>query len=181
MEIFYNKYSFPNYYNWPFFFTIQKHVDTRIKQLDMWKTILSEFCQTNKIWKISKSFFLEQVGTNKTVNRQLSTDSINLLFDYFEKTGILVFSGKDFYYVMWKNIEEWQSIIYDSVVKHHRVDTLETLDYLMHDEETAKEEYSGMDKEILVLILKSLEKKGKCKLLADDTGNSYMGVKFIRK
>jgi hypothetical protein len=36
-----------------------------------------------------------------------------------------------------------------------------------------------MDRDLLILILKGLESKGKCKLIKDDD-DSYMGVQFIQ-
>ena len=181
MEIFSNKYEFPSHHSWPFFFTLQKHAETRIKQLEMWNQILKEFCQVNKLWKISKQFFIDNIGTNAKINRKLGSEGLNVVLNYFlykEKT--LIQCENEHFFVLWKRIEEWEQCIYDSVVKHHRVDTLETLEYLMNDEEVRNEEYFGIEKDLLITILKCLEKKGKCKLLQDDSGN-YMGVKFFKK
>jgi len=179
MDHFSNKYEFPAHHSWPFFYTIQKHAETRMKQLDMWANILKEFCKKNKLWKISKVFFIENIGKNTVINRKLSTESTNLLFDYFIKTNACLASGNDLFFVLWRGLDEWMQIIYDSVIKHHRVDSLETLDYLMYDEEVANEEYHGIDKDLLVGILKELEKRNRCLLLQDDQG-AFMGVKFMK-
>lgn len=179
MENIKSKYTFPNHYYWPFFYTIQKHAETRMKQLEMWATIVKEYCKANKIWKISKEFFLENIGKNTSINRKLSSEAANTIFEFMQNKLKMIFPAvKEYYFVLWKNVEEWQQCIYDSVIKHHRVDSLETLDYLMYDEEVANEEYFGIDKDLLVMLLKSLEQKGKCSLLQDD--GVYMGVKFIK-
>ena len=179
MDSFNNKFVYPEHYNWPFFFTIQKHMDTRLKQLDMWANIVKEFCKANKIWKITKSFFLEKVGVNTNVNRKLNREAVNLIFNYMENTVKCVIPITcEEYFVLWKNIEEWEDLFYNSVVKHHRIDSLETLDYLINDEENRNEEFYDMDKGLLIKILKGLESKNKCILIIDN--GKYLGVKFLK-
>ena len=63
--------------------------------------------------------------------------------------------------------------------KKKSIGKLETLDYLCYDEDNKYEEYYNMDRDLLILILKGLESKGKCKLIKDDD-DSYMGVQFIQ-
>ncbi len=48
------KYKFPDYYSWPFFFTIQKDGETKRKQLTMWSDLTVKFCQDNKVQKQEK-------------------------------------------------------------------------------------------------------------------------------
>lgn len=172
-------YTLPDFYNWPFFFTIQKHDETRKNQFDKWSDLLKDFCKTNKVYKISKDDFLRHLGKNEKINRQINSEFLDKLFDYFLKIRLLEAYGKDIYYVFWKKLEEWEETIYSAVIKQHRVETLETLDYLIYDEEMRKEEFYLMEKEMLELILKDMEKKLMCHLLTDDNG-IYVAVKFIK-
>lgn len=64
-----NTFSPPEYYNWPFFFTIQKNSETRIKQLTMWADLIMLFSNNCKIWRLSKSQFFNELGKNMKVNR----------------------------------------------------------------------------------------------------------------
>lgn len=59
----------PDYYDWPFFFTIQKHAETRIKQLSMWADLIRNFCKDTKVWRLSKSQFFNSLGKNTKINR----------------------------------------------------------------------------------------------------------------
>ena len=68
-EIQNKNYKYPEFYNWPFFFTIQKNAETRLKQFTMWSKLISEFCNSNRIWRISKSQFLNSLGRNENINR----------------------------------------------------------------------------------------------------------------
>lgn len=181
MEIkFKNSYNFPDYFKWPFFFTIQINADTRLKQLNMWANLTKDFCKANKIWRISKTFFKENVGKNESINRRLTQEGIDIIFSYMRDIAkCAVQIGNEDYYIMWKSLQEWEDCFYDVVNKHHRVDSLETLEYLMNDEEMKNEEFFGIDKELLVKILTGLESKRKCSLLKDETG-CYVGVKFLK-
>ncbi len=68
-EIINKNYKYPDFYNWPFFFTIQKNAETRLKQFSMWAKVIVEFCKANKIWRISKSQFANSLGHNSGINR----------------------------------------------------------------------------------------------------------------
>ena len=80
---------------------------------------------------------------------------------------------------MWKSLLEWEEFIYSAAAKHHRIETIETLEYIVNDEDNMSEEFYGMDKDLLVVILQKLEKSRRCMLLADDN-NHYVGVKFLK-
>lgn len=64
-----SNYKLPEYFNWPFFFTIQKHTETRLKQLSMWADLILNYCKTQKIWRMSKSQLANSIGRNTKVNR----------------------------------------------------------------------------------------------------------------
>jgi hypothetical protein len=80
---------------------------------------------------------------------------------------------------LWKSLLEWEEFIYIAAAKHHRIETIETLEYIVNDEDNMTEEFFGMDKDLLVIILQKLEKSKRCMLLADDN-NRYVGVKFLK-
>ena len=42
---------------------------------------------------------------------------------------------KEDYYILCKSLDEWEQCFYNLVNKHYRVDSFETLDYLISDEE----------------------------------------------
>jgi hypothetical protein len=80
---------------------------------------------------------------------------------------------------LWKSLLEWEEFIYSAAAKHHIKETIETLEYIVNDEDNTTEEFYGMDKDLLVIILQKLEKSNKCLSLADDN-NRYVGVKFLK-
>ena len=88
-------------------------------------------------------------------------------------------NNKDELYILWKSLNEWEEFLYGAATKHHRIDSIETLDYIVSDDDNETEEFYGMDKELLILILQKLEKVNKCMLLMDDN-KKYIGVKFLK-
>ena len=48
------------------------------------------------------------------------------------------------------------------IFKSTSIDKLETLDYITNDDDNSHEEYYKMDRELFIMILKHLEKNGKC-------------------
>ena len=175
-------YKFPNYFSWPFFFTIQKHGETRRKQLLMWTELILQFCKDNKLWRLSKSVFFDNLGQNPKINRKIALDSIETIFSSMVEGKRAVYVNekvKDELFVLWKTFSEWEDFIYQSAVNRQSIDKLETLQYITQDDDNKGEEYYNMDKDMLVTILLELEKKGKCQLLADDN-DVYMAVKFFK-
>jgi ESCRT-II complex subunit VPS25 len=174
------KFNFPEYFQWPFFFSIQKHAETRLKQLTMWKDLILSYCQTMKIWRLSKIQMLKYLGSNEKINRKLNSDAVDLIFEYLVEYGKGIYTNqinKEEVFILWKSIEGWKDFLYDSAFKHHRIEQIETLDYIVSDDDNREEEYYGMDKDLLIIILIQLEKKGKCVLLTD-SNDKYVGVKF---
>ena len=133
----------------------------------MWSDLLLSYCQQNKIWRISKSQFFNTLGQNKSINRKLSPEAINIIFDFFvnRKHAIYATKSNDEIFVLWKSISEWEEFIYSAAVKHHRIESIETLEYIVNDDDNMTEEFYGMDKDLLVIILQGLEKVNKCMVI----------------
>ena len=175
-------YKFPEYYRWPFFFTLQRHPETRKKQIEMWIKLIIQFCKDNKVWRLSKSEFYENIGKNPNIRRKLNNEAVDLIFNSLvsEKKAMYV-NPKilDDIFILWKSYEEWEKILTDAAMTRQSIEKIETLDFITEDEENAAEEYYHMDRDLLIRILKDMENKGKCGLLKDENG-SYIAVKFLR-
>ncbi len=95
----------------------------------------------------------------------MTNDAVDLIFEYFveKKLGIYInIKKRDEIFVLRKSISEWEDFIYSAATKHHRIETIETLEYIINDEDNMSEEFYGMDKDLLVIILQNLEKNRKC-------------------
>ena len=176
-----DSYKFPEYYNWPIFFTFQKHENTKRKQIKMWSALTLICCKDNKIFRLSKSDFYENIGRNNLIQRSLNFDDIKIIFENLVIDNKAMYVSKDNHdelFLLWKTIPEWENFFYESSIKKKSIGKLETIDYLCYNEDNKSEEYYNMDRDLLILILKGLESKGKCNLIKDND-NSYMGVKFL--
>ena len=175
------KYKYPEYFYWPFFFTLQTNGEVRRKQIHMWIDLVLKFCQDNKVWKLTHEVFSTNLGQNPKINRKLSENDINVIFQSLVdvKKAMFVNPKKpDDIYILWKSLNEWEQYLYNAAINRQSLDKLETLDYIIDDDDNKNEEYYNMDKNLLISILKGLESKGKCGLVKD--GDNYIAVKFIR-
>ena len=176
------KYKFPEYYQWPFFFTLQKHGATKRKQLTMWIELTLKFCQDNKVWRLGKNDFYENLGKNNKINRKISLEMVDIILQSMVQAKRAIWVNektKDEIFILWRTLNEWEDFIYQSAVKRQAIDAVETLEYISEDDDNSEEEYYKIDKDLLVKILKDLENQGKCNLLTNDNG-MYIGVKFIK-
>lgn len=113
----------------------------------------------------------------------MSNEAVNLIFESMVSKQFAMFINikinSDEIFILWKSLSEWEEFIYSAATKHHRIDTIETLEYIVNDDDNMTEEFYGMDKELLIIILQRLERIKKCMLLVDDS-NRYVGVKFLK-
>ena len=176
-------YKFPEYYRWPFFFTLQRHPETRKKQIDMWLNLIIQFCKDNKVWRLSKSEFFENIGKNPNIKRKLNNEAVDLIFNSLvQKKKAMYVNPKilDDIFILWKSYDEWEKILTEAAINRKSIEKIETLDFITEDEENSAEEYYKMDRDLLLRILSDMENKGQCGLLKDENG-SYIAVKFFRK
>ena len=61
------KYKFPEYFYWPFFFTLQTNGEVRRKQIHMWIDLVLKYCQDNKVWKLTPEIFSTNLGQNPKI------------------------------------------------------------------------------------------------------------------
>lgn len=176
------KYTFPEYYYWPFFFTLQKHAETRKKQIQMWLELTLKFCKDNKVWRLSKSDFYENLGKNPKIKRKLSNEAVNILFSSLVSNHKAMYvnpKNLDDVYILWKSFDEWKQVLFNAAITRQSIEKIETLDYITQDEDNSMEEYYNMDRDLLIMILLDLEKQGRCGLVKDSNGG-YIAVKFYR-
>ena len=175
------KYKFPDYFHWPFFFTLQTNGEVRRKQIHRWIDLILKFCQDNKVWKLTPEIFNKNLGQNPKINRKLDSKDTEVIFQSLVnvKKAVYIDPKKPVdIYILWRSFNEWEQYLYNAAMNRQSLDKLETLDYIIEDDDNKNEEYYNMDKNLLIAILKSLESKGKCGLVKD--GDSYIAVKFIR-
>ena len=133
-----DNYEYPEYYSWPIFFTFQKHENTKRKQIKMWSALTLKCCKDNKIFRLSKNYFNQNIGRNNKIDRQLNFDCIDIIFNTLildQKAMYVNKNNKDEIFVLWKTIPEWGNFFYESSIRRKSIDKIETLDYICYDDD----------------------------------------------
>ncbi|KAG8226091.1 hypothetical protein J437_LFUL006398 [Ladona fulva] len=168
--------DWPWQYDFPPFFTIQPHLETQNKQIKAWQSLILDY------FKNTKSYVLD---VRESQNSPLFNNAkINrILFDIFHEFAEPLFickSGLSFYnnrwYIYWHTPEEWGSMIYEWIQSNGMVNTVCTLYELVSGDNTVGEEFYGLDVDLLLKALRTLEHKKKAEIIMFD-GNE--GVKFL--
>ena len=130
----------------------------------MWAELILSYYRSKKSWRVSKLDFMSQLGMNHGINRKLKQEAVDLIFESLVKNKKAIYTSttKEEIFLLWRSIQGWQEYLYDSAYKHQKIDSIETIDYIVGDDDNISEEYYGMDQDLLLLILKNLEKENKC-------------------
>uniref|UniRef100_A0A673GDH6 Vacuolar protein-sorting-associated protein 25 n=1 Tax=Sinocyclocheilus rhinocerous TaxID=307959 RepID=A0A673GDH6_9TELE len=135
-------FEWPWQYNFPPFFTLQPNVDTRQKQLAAWCSLVLSFCRHRKLYTLDVLEAQESpVFNNKKIERKLSVEAIQVVFEELRKKGNLEWldKNKSRCLIMWRRPEEWGKLIYQWVSKNGMVNSVFTLYELSNGDDTEKE------------------------------------------
>uniref|UniRef100_S4PLQ4 Vacuolar protein-sorting-associated protein 25 n=1 Tax=Pararge aegeria TaxID=116150 RepID=S4PLQ4_9NEOP len=169
----------PWQYNFPPFFTIQPHAETRAKQLEAWQQLIAIYLKSNKQSTIDiREASNSPLFNNTSINRKLSPESILTILEDMAKSGKAapVDKSKNVWEIYWHSLDEWGNMIYNWANINGMNNTVCTLFELREGENSVGEEFHGLDMNVLIKALKSLEMKGKCELMEFDDNQ---GVKFF--
>uniref|UniRef100_A0A3Q3EUK0 Vacuolar protein-sorting-associated protein 25 n=1 Tax=Labrus bergylta TaxID=56723 RepID=A0A3Q3EUK0_9LABR len=135
-------FEWPWQYNFPPFFTLQPNVDTRQKQLAAWCSLALSYCRHHKLYTLDVMEAQESpVFNNKKIERKLSMEAIQVVFEELRKKGNLEWldKNKSRCLVMWRRPEEWGKLIYQWVSKNGMVNSVFTLYELSNGDDTEGE------------------------------------------
>ncbi|CAD6197033.1 unnamed protein product [Caenorhabditis auriculariae] len=81
-------------------------------------------------------------------------------------------------HIYWRRPEEWGALIYDWAVLNSFLNTPLTLYEITQGDDTTDEAFFGLEKDVLLKALRSLESSRKAQLL--NIGSDSEGVKFLQ-
>lgn len=175
-------FEWPWQYNFPPFFTIQPNLDTRSKQIDAWRNLLLSYYKHHKLYRLDiTEAQSDALFSNASINRKLSVEGILLVLTSLEKTGHVQWENnkdKRRCYLMWRTPDEWADLIFNWVVSSGLTDTVCTLFELHSGDDTANEEFHGIDIGVLRKSLQVLEQRGKAHIFSAEDPREE-GVKFF--
>jgi ESCRT-II complex subunit VPS25 len=172
-------YQFPEFYSFPPFFTIQPVLETREKQLALWRELLLNYHTSLKI----KTLVVHDcpLWTNAAISRQLSPEDITKVMEDFCKSGHGEWqdeSTKTRCRILWRRPEQLASDIYDWAETNGFVGSVCTIYELHSGEDVHGMSFQGADEELLRRALDILETQGKCAIFQGET-SSEDGIKFF--
>ncbi|XP_053985751.1 vacuolar protein-sorting-associated protein 25 [Hylaeus anthracinus] len=171
--------KWPWQYSFPPFFTLQPHTDIRAKQLAAWKSLILEYHRVTKQSIIDiREVHSSPLFNNSAINRKLPSEVVLLALEELAKSGNAspLDKSKERWLVYWHTLEEWGEIIYNWAQEKGLTGSVCTLFELTQGEDTITEEFHGLDTEVLVKALKTLEANKKAELILSDDNK---GVKFF--
>lgn len=110
--------EWPWQYQFPPFFTLQPHPETRAKQVAAWKTLILNYCQKTKTYLVDvREANQIPLFNNSSINRKLEPALIISILSELQKSGNAAPIDKSKYRweIFWHTLEEWSTIIYDYI------------------------------------------------------------------
>ncbi|ETN62997.1 vacuolar protein sorting-associated protein 25 [Anopheles darlingi] len=170
-------FEWPWQYSFPPFFTVQVQARTKEIQLETWKDLVRNYQrhQRQALVDITED---TPLFVNDAISRKLPIDGRLWVMEALEKTGhaVPVDKQKQRWEVYWHTLPEWATLVHDWAVANGMTNTVCTLYELVAGDTTVGEEFHGLEQGVFKKILKTLEARGRCELIAFDDNE---GVKFF--
>lgn len=166
-------------YSFPPFFTLQPNGETRQKQLAAWCTLALAYSRRHRLPAMTVREAQDSpLFANRRLQRKLPLESIQVVLEELRKNGNLEWldKNKTSFLIMWRRPEEWGKLIYQWVSKNGLTNSVFTLYELVSGDDTAEEEFHGLDEAMLLRALQALQQEHKAEIITLDDGR---GVKFF--
>ncbi|XP_069672620.1 vacuolar protein-sorting-associated protein 25 isoform X2 [Periplaneta americana] len=169
--------EWPWQYSFPPFFTIQVHQETRTKQIAAWRNLVLDY------HRISKQCVLDvreaqrsSLFNNTAIDRKLPQEGIIMILEDLARTGNAesLDKPKHRWHIYWHTLEEWADLVYNWVQSCGMTNNVCTLYEITDGDNSTDEEFHGLDMEVMVKVLQTLEARSKAELFDDN-----QGVKFF--
>ncbi|XP_015599053.1 vacuolar protein-sorting-associated protein 25 isoform X2 [Cephus cinctus] len=160
-------------------FCLQPHAETKAKQLAAWKSLTLEYYRiTNQAIVDIREVHSSPLFNNVSINRKLSSDMVLVIMEELENSGYAcaLDKSRQRWLVYWHTLQEWGEIIYNWVRDNGFIGSVCTTFELTDGENTTDQEFHGLDPEVLVRALRTLESSNRAELIMFDDNQ---GVKFF--
>ncbi|PAA70543.1 hypothetical protein BOX15_Mlig008838g2, partial [Macrostomum lignano] len=173
-------FAWPAVFEFPPFFTLQPNAETRRKQLDQWCSLILAYCKHRQLHTldINEALASSPLFHNKRINRRINRPFLDAILADLKLRGNLEWLDRDkkSCKIVWRTTEQWAALVYSYAKDRGLVNTVCTLYELTDGDDSADQPFHGLDKDVLLLALKHLEKNGQAAILMFD---SHEGVKFL--
>ena len=175
-------FAFPQIHSFPPFYTLQPNALTRASQLRSWSSLIQAYCRYHRLFKITLVDVLDStLFHNTTIRKRLSAKDAKDVIEYMvckdgEERAEWIGSQKAAAWIWWRKPEEWATLLERWVNDTGQKGTVLTLYELVNGAATEKQEFHGLDTDVLHKSLNTLVKSGKAQVFGSD---DQQGVKFF--
>eukprot|EP00884_Botryococcus_braunii_P019777 jgi/Botrbrau1/6483/Bobra.0034s0056.1 len=176
-----SSFSFPVFHKYPPYFTLQPITETREKQLELWRNLITQYCKHQKVFVLLSDATDEcPLFVNKEIDRRLNAEARLAILESLiaNGNGLWLDKEKQRCLVLWKKLGEWADTIYSWVRSQGLESSVMTVEELHSGDEVEGSELKGLHPELLIRALQVLEDQGKAKLFRGAT-TSDQSVKFF--
>ncbi|KAH7715616.1 CRE-VPS-25 protein [Aphelenchoides avenae] len=173
-------FQWPWQFDFPPFFTIQPNLVTREKQLQAWARLVIDYCQFHRVYALDINELVKsELFNNTKIGRRLDETGIRTVFNYLEQQKHVEWTdkAKNRCHIYWRRPDEWGQLIYEWGSSNGLLNSIVTFYDLTQGEDTANESFHGLDRDVLVKAIQSLESQRKA-VFVDREGENP-GVKFL--
>uniref|UniRef100_A0A7S1Y122 ESCRT-II complex subunit VPS25 n=1 Tax=Grammatophora oceanica TaxID=210454 RepID=A0A7S1Y122_9STRA len=172
------KFEFPEFYSFPPFFTIQPVLETRAKQMALWRELILSYHTSLKI----KTLVVHDcpLWQNKAIGRSLSPSDVETIMNDFVESGHGEWDDETEHTrcrILWRKPEQLASDVYIWAEQNGFVGSICTIYELHSGEDVNGMSFQGADEELLRRALAILEEQGKCTIFQGDASDED-GIKF---
>jgi len=160
---------------------LQPVLNTRKKQIAMWQNLVLDYTRHFKMYQLDVDEAASSpLFYNATINRRLSVENIRIILEHLAKEGNGTWKDKEKrrFTILWRSPAQWGEMLYKWVCSSGFTDTVMTIYELREGDATEGEEFHGLDSEVLLKALQTLEKQGKCQVFSGHQSDEA-GVKFF--
>jgi len=185
-------FTYPPFFDFPAFFTLQSNEAIRAKQLGMWKQLVCDYCAHHRLFIVNVLETSQvDVFRNAKLQRQLSSEGLSALASHMVTSGVAAWtdspdvgtenasaaSKHSRLLVFWRTPSEWADLVLQWVEGTGRIGSVETVTSLIDGDATEGEEFHGVPRELIMLALQGLEQRGRVTIFRG-TNTGGEGVKF---
>lgn len=173
-----SSYTFPEFWQYPPYFTIQPIAETFEKQKRLWLRLIVDWCKSTKTFTLDVHNDKVEVFSNKRIDRCLDVWEKRLFLDALceQGSGRWLDGGKNVCLILWKPLDAWAEDIYTWCTKSG--DTIILLDDLLDVREDSEIFGLPMD-HIIVPAVEILEKKHLVKTFTPRSHGTSLGLKIL--
>ncbi|KAL1607729.1 hypothetical protein SLS60_002665 [Paraconiothyrium brasiliense] len=187
-----NTFTFPPIYAFPPFFTLQPNPTTLSSQLLSWSTLIQSYCRFHRLFSLTLVDALSTpLFSNTSIARKLSIKDARTVINWMasaeggNRAEWITASGSGKAakgeeagraWVYWKRPEEWAAALEEWVERTGQKGTVVTLYEIGESDATKREEFHGIDGDLLARSLQVCVKRGKAQIFGAEGSE---GVKFF--